>query len=392
MIWRKRLDFTKINGKIIKIIFEEKSMQENTFPKERLFSLDLLRGLDMILLVVIGPLIGASNKIWHFSEPFMNQFKHFYTGFTLWDIIMPLFIFMCGAAIPLALKKRIKDGKAGSDYWKHVFSRVVMLWILGMIVQGNLLSLDRMKINFFTNTLQSIAIGYLITALSLLVSSKAVRISIPIVLALVYTLILASFGDYSEFGNAAFKVDFAVQSFLLPDKHSSLLNPNHYTWYLTSLMFGAMTLTGYHSTEILLAAKPKAKKAINLSVLGISLLAIGFISAIWIPVIKPIYTLSFTSQAMGWCVLALAFLYYLTDVKMFRKGLYLPILFGQCALTAYIVGGFFRPVLQRLSQILAQGLPHVLSFDTAEQNLAVAVITVVELTIVLIIRRRLRTR
>ena len=32
--------------------------------KERLYSLDLLRGLDMMLLVVIGPLVKAMNKAW----------------------------------------------------------------------------------------------------------------------------------------------------------------------------------------------------------------------------------------------------------------------------------------------------------------------------------------
>ena len=33
--------------------------------KERLFSLDLLRGLDMFLLKAVGPLVMAADRVWH---------------------------------------------------------------------------------------------------------------------------------------------------------------------------------------------------------------------------------------------------------------------------------------------------------------------------------------
>ena len=39
----------------------------------------------------------------------MAQFRHPWGGFALWDIIMPLFIFMCGAAIPFALTRRLDE-------------------------------------------------------------------------------------------------------------------------------------------------------------------------------------------------------------------------------------------------------------------------------------------
>ena len=43
--------------------------------KERLYSLDLLRGLDMMLLVVIGPLVKAANTAWKLPPSFTGQFK-----------------------------------------------------------------------------------------------------------------------------------------------------------------------------------------------------------------------------------------------------------------------------------------------------------------------------
>ena len=68
---------------------------------ERLYSLDVLRGLDMFLLTVVGPLVMAANKSWGcFPPEFVRQFEHGWLGFRFWVIIQPLFIFMSGAAIP----------------------------------------------------------------------------------------------------------------------------------------------------------------------------------------------------------------------------------------------------------------------------------------------------
>ena len=358
--------------------------------KERLYSLDLLRGLDMILLVVVGPIVKAANAAWDFPPAFMGQFKHGWECFTLWDIIMPLFIFMCGAAIPFALGRRLENGKAGWTFWRHVLVRFAVLWALGMVVQGNLLTLDPVKFNPYSNTLQSIAAGYLATACVMLIPSKALRIAAPVAFALLYTLLLAFGGDYSQFGNFAFKSDIAILKAILPADSAYVASPNHYTWFSTSLMFAAMTLAGYHATEILRGAGEKWPTAARLFAYGGALEAVGWVASIWIPVIKPIYTLSFTAQAMGWCVIALALLYVLSDILMFRKGMWLVILFGQCSLTAYLVGGFFRPVLAKLAEILTQGLPHAFGLGKPAMSLVVACVVAVELTLVLAIRRRLR--
>ncbi|MDD4062043.1 MAG: DUF5009 domain-containing protein, partial [Kiritimatiellae bacterium] len=159
--------------------------------RERLFSLDLLRGLDMFLLVVVGRLIWTFQKVWNIPVEKLSQFQHAYGGFTFWDIIMPLFLFMCGAAIPFALPKRLTpEGKPTSAFWKHVIGRVVMLWIFGMICQGHLLELDRMTIYPYSNTLQTIAAGYFIAALALFIRNAKVRFVLPFVLAAVYGTIL----------------------------------------------------------------------------------------------------------------------------------------------------------------------------------------------------------
>ena len=363
----------------------------------RLFSLDMLRGLDMLLLTVVGPLVHGLDKSWKLPPAVMGQFRHGWECFTFWDIIMPLFIFMCGAAIPLALPKRLVDGKAGWAYWRHVLGRVALLWFCGMLVQGNFCSLDPLKINIFSNTLQSIAVGYLATAAVMLVPCRWTRISITASLAVVYGLLIHFCGDYTPQGNFTVGFDRVLFSWFLPANNqvfAYLSDPNAttiYTWVLPSMMFAFMTLCGFHATEILKSGLGEWQKAGALAVYGGAMEAAGWILSIWVPVIKPIYTVSFTLQAMGWCVLALAFLYAVTDIWRIRRGTWLVILFGQFALTAYLVTHQpFAPALQALAKTLAQGMPRL--FGETAQPFVVQVVASVCLVFALVLRRALKAR
>ena len=367
------------------------------YSPNRLFSLDLLRGLDMFLLTVVGPLVGGYNAAWPLPKAFMAQFRHGWECFTLWDIIMPLFIFMCGAAIPYALPKRMENGRAGWKYWRHVLGRVALLWFCGMLVQGNLCSLDPLKIKVFSNTLQSIAVGYLATAAVLLIPCRKIRIAIPVVLAAIYGLLLHFGGDYTPMGNYTVRFDRAVFSWFLPagnDVFAYLANDKAtavYTWVLPSMMFAVMTLCGFHATEILRSGLDKWRKAGALAIYGGGMEVLGWVLAIWVPVIKPIYTVSFTLQAMGWCALALALLYVITDIWQMRKGMGLVILFGQFALTAYLVSHTpFSPALQGLAKSLSQGLPMI--FGPTPQPFLVQVTTALCLIFALLVRRAVKAR
>ena len=355
---------------------------------KRLLSLDILRGLDMLLLTVVGPLFWAVNKAWTMPEAVQLQFKHAWGGFTLWDIIMPLFIFMCGAAIPYALSKRLdKDGWATGAFWRHVLARFALLWFCGMLVQGRLATLDPLQISPYNNTLQTIAAGYLIAALVMLIPVRALRAAMPLVLMGAYGVLLQFHGDYSPKGNLAQVVEQKVLGYILP-KGSSAFDTHGYTWFLTTLMFGAMTLCGAQCAEILRGKGPNGRKAASLVFIGALLLGVGFALELVIPCIKHIFTVSFTCQAMGWCVLALALLYLLTDVCAVRAGWWLIVLYGQCALTAYMATHFFRPSLEACTKSITKGFPRFV--DKAYLPIAEAIVSAILLTIVLVIRRRLR--
>ena len=354
----------------------------------RLLSLDILRGLDMLLLTVVGPLFWAVNKTWQMPEAVQLQFKHAWGGFTLWDIIMPLFIFACGAAVPYALSKRLDDdGWATGAFWKHVLGRFALLWFCGMLVQGHLATLDPMKISPYNNTLQAIAVGYLITAIVMLIPVRALRAIMPFILMGAYGALLHFSGDYSKDGNLAQVIEQNILHAVLP-ADSEALRTHGYTWFLTSLMFGAMALCGAQCAEILRGKGPSGRKATALLFIGALLLGTGFAIEPVIPCIKHIFTVSFTCQAMGWCVLALAVLYILTDILAFRIGWWLVVLYGQCALTAYMVTHFFKSALVACTTTVMQGFPRFI--DAHYLPLTAVIVTAILLTLVLIIRRRLR--
>ncbi len=315
----------------------------------RLQALDLLRGLDMLLLTVVGPLVWAADRVWGLPKTLCAQFTHAsWVGFTLWDWIMPLFIFMCGAAIPFALPKHQSGKHAGWHFWRHVLGRVLLLWLLGMAIQGHLLTLRPDRIVFFNNTLQAIAVGYLIAALTWLVPWRSLRVAMPLLLAGAYSLLLAIDGNYTPSGNLAIRIEHLC----FPN------NGDGYGWTLTSLMFGAMTLCGMHCTALLRREASSWRKLIDLGLFGGALLGGGLLAELWIPPIKRIYTLSFTAQAMGWSILALAALYLIADVFKLARCFGLVSLFGHHALMAYLCGTFFAPLFETAARLLTQGAPY----------------------------------
>ena len=363
------------------------------YPENRLFCLDLLRGIDMFMLVALHGILVAVGKLFEYPDWWFYHLNHpAWVGFSFWDMIMPLFIFMCGAAIPLAIGRRLDEGASRAAVWRHVLLRVLMLWFFGMLVQGRLATLDAMKISPYNNTLQTIAAGYLIAVIVLHVKSRIVRITAPAVLALAYTLLLHFCGDYTETGNYANIFELKVLKLLVP-AGSTAFAIHNYTWFLTTLMFGAMTLCGMLATDILRADWSPAKRAAVLFAYGGGLLALGFAVEPWVPCIKHIFTLSFTAQAMGYSVLALAVLYVLTDILRLRRGTGILLLYGQFALTAYMVSHFFRPAVKGVVDPITQGIPHLLGKEHAAwMPLITAVATAIVLTAVLAVRRRLSAK
>ena len=342
----------------------------------------------MLILVAISPIVQAANSAWGLPEGFMRQWAHAWGGFTFYDIIMPLFIFMCGAAVPLAMRRRLTpEGRPGKGFFRHIAVRLGMLWVFGMVVQGNLLTLDTMKISPFNNTLQAIAVGYVFVALAQLLPRLWHRVAAAVLCVVVYGVLMATVGDYSKDGNVAQIVEQWILRHILPEG-SSAFATHGYTWFLTSLMFVAMTFAGSFATEILQRKESGARKAGFLAGYGAAMLAAGWALSPWVPVIKHVYTVSFSLQAMGWCVLALAALYAVVDLAGLRRGMGVVELWGRTALTAYMVWHPFRSAIKSAAGVFTQGLAHLANEKVAA--FAAAVLAAVFVHYILVVRNRLR--
>ena len=325
----------------------------------RLFSLDLLRGLDMFYLACVSVVLKSAFRTWPDffgafprigGQSFTTFFGgHPWYGFTLYDLIMPLFIFMSGAAVPFAIPKRLDNGRPTASYWRHLVWRLTMLWSLGLLAQGYLERWDLSQLYPYSNTLQAIAVGYLAAALVLLIPRLWARIAIPVALLVGFGLLVHFGGDYTKEGNLCQLLELKFYAAVLPGVKTAVpyITKYGYVWLLPSLMFPVLALGGMFSTQLLRReGVGEWRKARDLLGYGGGCLLAGLLLE-WCGVkcVKHFFSVSFTLQAIGWSVLALDALYVLTDIFRFRRGTGLFVLFGQFALAAYLCEAVFRNAL-----------------------------------------------
>lgn len=354
------------------------------YPDNRLFSLDCLRGLDMLLLTVLTPIVVGLDRSWALPKSLMVHCHHIWGALTLHDVIMPCFIFMCGAAIPFSLARRLKDGKPTGDFWWHLAKRFALLYFLGSIAQCNLLSFDPMEIHVLYNTLQVIGIAYVTTALVMLIPSRAVQVAMPVLFAATMGVVVHLYGngDYTQEGNFAYRFDRIFWGIFLPAGQHSLKPNGYFSYLLPQLACSALTMCGYECALVLKSARKEWTKAGVLTGLAVALFASAWLVSFKVPVIKHIYSLSFTLYTCAWSVLALAVLYVVTDIWRFRRGTGLVILFGQTALAAYMLKSLFGRAFETAAGRLVYGVPHLFGDKALPFATALAAAVLLTLTVV----------
>lgn len=344
--------------------------------KKRLESLDALRGFDLLCLVAISDLVEELAEV--IDKPWMSAVMECFThktweGFSPWDLVMPLFMFMAGVAIPYSLKtpsnshegERLnaspRSGMVGS-VGLRLFRRVLLLWIFGMMVQGNLLALDPNRIYLFTNTLQAIAVGYFFSALLYLHTSWKSQIGIAVALLLTFwgamefiTIGNYGGGDYTPHGNLAEGIDMMAlgrfrDTARIIDGEVVVRSSYTYTWILSSLNFIVTVLTGVLAGQTLKSAMKQGRKVATLLAAGVAMVALGWTWDLVHPVIKHIWTGSMVLVSSGYCFLLMGLFYWWIDCRGHNKHLTLLKVYGMNSITAYVVSHVisFRSVSKSL--------------------------------------------
>jgi predicted acyltransferase len=169
------------------------SPQGQSSLRGRVLSVDALRGFDMFWITGGGVVFLKLADAVHspVTAAIARQLDHVpWVGFHFYDLIHPLFLFVVGLVMPISFRRRLA-ASSPTVLWKHILKRVAILWILGMIVQGNLLSYRFSKVAFYSNTLQTIAVGYLIASVLILYTSISSQFLIALGMLVVYGAILA---------------------------------------------------------------------------------------------------------------------------------------------------------------------------------------------------------
>jgi predicted acyltransferase len=316
-------------------------------PTRRWVSLDVARGITIAFMILVNN--GGSGKYSY------SQLEHSaWNGWTLTDLVFPSFLFIAGISIVFSNAARLARGESKTALRLHVIRRAVILFLLGLVVNGfPLFHLGTLRIY---GVLQRIAICFLFASLLYLWNSRAWVAATVAVVALLSYWILMRWVPIPGIG--------------APTHSVPLLDPNQ-SWvaYLDRKIFPGRLYEGVRDPEGLLSnipamgtilfgvltgiwlRRPKAlsTKAAGLLVASLSGLLLGNLWNVWFPINKKLWTSSYVLFAAGCTLLLLTLCFYAVEIKQWTRGWTFPwLVFGSNAITAYVFSELLSSALSTI--------------------------------------------
>ncbi len=311
---------------------------------ERLTSIDALRGFDMFWIMGGDFLFRSFRKIYDcgFTAELEVQMDHVpYEGFHFYDLIFPLFLFIVGISISLALPRAIeKNGK--KQALKHIVTRSVLLFALGIFYLGGIA--NGLNNIYFAGVLQRISVAYFFAAILFCYFNNRSLIIIAAVLLLGYYAILALV-PVPGFGVPSFEqgknLAHCIDQWLPGQKFEGTI--------LSTLGAVGNVLIGVAIGNIIKnKSYPQQKKVYTLLIAGFISLVSGYIWGIWFPIIKLLWTSSYVLVACGYGLIMLAIFYQVIEIWKYQKWAQPFIWIGMNSIAIYITSAIMN--FRRLSQ------------------------------------------
>jgi predicted acyltransferase len=294
----------------------------------RLVSLDAYRGFIMLLLVSEGFGLAALQHyprwVW-----LAAQVDHApWEGCKFWDLIQPAFTFMVGVAMPFAFARRMSQGATNSNVFRHVAYRSFMLILLSNLYSNwgePHLSLQ------LINVLSQIGFGYMICYL---ITRMQFRFQVAAGLAMLaaFWALFAIFpgpaGPWPQTGNIGAVIDLKVLGY-------------NYSGYYTTINFigNAVTiLFGCWTGMLLRTSKTHAYKLKVLAASAGAGLVLGLALEPLNPMVKRLWTASFTFFSAGCVILMLMAFYWIIEVKGVKGWAFPFIVLGMNSIFIYSLG------------------------------------------------------
>lgn len=329
----------------------------------RLTSLDAYRGLVMFLLMAevlhfnrVSEAFAGSG-FWSFLAKHQSHVA--WTGCHLHDLIQPSFSFIVGVALPFSIAARLAKGQSRTRITLHAFWRALLLVLLGVFLRSRG---DAMTYWTFEDTLSQIGLGY---GILFLLGFGSMRVQWGALAAVLFGYWLAfalyplpgSDFDWASIGlsasdprNAAgiaahwnlnTNLAWAFDTWFLnlfPREHPFVMNGGGYSTLSFIPTLGTMIL-GLIAGEVLRRETTSKYKVAWLLVAGLACLAAGWLlGALGIcPVVKRIWTPSWTLFSGGWCLLLLAALYAIIDWASLKSWTFPLKVIGMNSIAAYCI-------------------------------------------------------
>lgn len=110
--------------------------------KVRVASIDILRGITMVLMIFVNDLWSLKNV-----PAWLGHVERGVDGMGLADVIFPAFLFIVGMSLPFSINNRIKKGDTTWQLMQHILIRTVALLIMGLfLVNGETINAGAMGI------------------------------------------------------------------------------------------------------------------------------------------------------------------------------------------------------------------------------------------------------
>ncbi|MDH5605163.1 MAG: DUF5009 domain-containing protein, partial [Cyclobacteriaceae bacterium] len=330
----------------------------NTLSK-RLLSIDALRGFDMLMIsgggAVIASLEGKTEI--GFLNMLGEQFHHpEWNGFTFYDFIFPLFLFIAGVSLPFSLNKGLSLGLTKKDLYKKAFKRMLLLICIGIIFKNAPVPFFEWSQIRLGSVLGRIGFaGFVTTVIYLNFDIRGRLFWVGGILLGYYASLMLipvpgyGAGDLSFEGNLVGWIDRTFLPGRLLQKTYDELG------LFTQFPALCLTVLGSLAGEVLRNEDFDArKKLMYLVIAGITGIVIGQLWGIFFPVNKHLWTSSFILFTGGMAFLSIALFYWIIDVKGYRKWAFFFQVIGVNSLTIYLASRFIS--FRNTSELLFGGL------------------------------------
>ncbi|MCD8739928.1 DUF5009 domain-containing protein [Mucilaginibacter roseus] len=327
---------------------------ENNDSKKpaRLLSLDALRGFDMFWIISGEEIFhGFADVVQHkyglFRNPtnwqiyadgrlsflekiavaISNQLHHtVWNGFTFYDLIFPLFIFIAGVSMPFSYS-RLRNKETGllnptQREYGSLLRRTLLLLLLGMVVNGGL-KFAGYEHTRFASVLGRIGLACFFAALIYLKFNLRWQITWFVIILLGYWALMAlvpvpgyGAGNYSPAGNLSAYVD----RIMLPGKlHRGVYDPEG---LLSTIPAIATALLGIFTGTFLRCQGTQftpVNKMLAILAAGLLFVITGLGWNFYFPINKNMWTSAFTIYAGGWSLILFGLFYGVIDVGGWQK-------------------------------------------------------------------------